>query len=94
MAMDELVGLVKIETPNLLASIQQAIVARDPKTLRRSAHTMKGSVSLFGADSLAQLAQTLENLGRLESFDGIEELLSKLEKQVECFMKDLDEPPK
>ncbi len=94
LTMNELVGLVKIETPNLLASIQQSIVARDSRTLRRSAHTMKSSVSLFGADSLAQLAQTLENLGRLESFDGIEELLSKLEKQVESFMQDLDEPLK
>jgi CheY-like chemotaxis protein len=94
MTMDELVGLVKNETPNLLASIRQSIVSRDSKTLRRSAHTLKSSVSLLGADSLAQLAQILENLGRLESFEGIEELLSRLEKQFECFMKDLDDPPK
>ncbi len=74
--------LMKAQTPLLLADIRRAVESRDSKLLRRSAHTLKGSVTYFGAEPLAQAALALENLGRAESFDGTTEMLATLEQEI------------
>ena len=66
----------------MLAEIRQAIEARDAKTLRRSSHTMKSSVSNFGAKPLIAIAQTMEKHGKEESIEGTSELLAAMEQEV------------
>lgn len=80
--LSELSELVKVEAPVLLADLRRAIETRDFKLLRRSAHTLKGSVSYFGAEPLVQAALALEILGRSESFDNSTELLATLEQEL------------
>ena len=89
----EFVALVKSETPVLLANIRRALETRDAKLLRRSAHTMKGSVSYFGAEPLMQVSLVLENLGRAESFDGTAELLVAVELELTRVLAALDVGP-
>ena len=81
-ALQEFVELVKRELPVLLAEIRQAIEARDAKTLRRSSHTMKSSISYFGAKPLIAIAQTMEKNGKEESIEGASELLAAMEQEV------------
>ena len=85
--------LVKVQSPTLLADIHRAIETRNFKLLRRSAHTMKGSVTYFGAEPLAQAALALENLGRAESFDGIADLRVTLEQELTRFLAALEVGP-
>ena len=89
----EFAALVITETPILLADIRRALESRDSKLLRRSAHTMKGSVIYFGAEPLVQAALALENLGRAESLDGSTELLATLEQELARVLTALDLGP-
>ena len=87
--------LVKTEARTQLAQLRGAIETRDSKLLGRSAHTLKGSVSYFGAEPLVQAALALENLGRSGSFDNSTELLATVEQELTRFVKALDVgPPK
>jgi two-component system, sensor histidine kinase and response regulator len=89
----EFSDLVKSQTPTLLSDVRRAIEARDFKLLRRSAHTLKGSVSYFGAEPLVQAALALENLGRSESLDGSTEMLATLEQELDRVLAALDDGP-
>ncbi len=60
----ELLGEFLSQTPELIARLEQAIEAGDAPQVRQVAHTLKGSARSIGADSFAQYAAQLENLGR------------------------------
>ncbi len=89
----EFVALVKTETPALLANIRHAIETGDFKLLTRSAHTLKSSVSYFGAEALSQAALALENLGRSETLERVVEMLAVLEQELARFLEALDSQP-
>ena len=80
--LSEFSELVKAQAPALVADLHRAIETRDIKLLGRSAHTLRSSVSYFGAEPLAQAAMGLEILGRTKSFDNATELLATLEHEV------------
>ncbi len=89
----EFVELVKSQTPMLLADLHRAIDTRDSKLLRRSAHTLKGSLTYFGAESLVQSALALESLGHTDSFDGAAAMLTAAERELERVLTALDAGP-
>ena len=60
----EVAGLFLDEYPILMSEIRTAVVAGDADGLQRAAHSMKGSVSNFGADGVYQAAFELEKKGR------------------------------
>ncbi len=91
--LSEFSDLVKTQSPALVADIHRAIETRDFKLLRRSAHTLKGSVGYFGAAPLVKAAQALELLGSMESFDNSTELLSTVEHELKRLMAALDAGP-
>jgi HPt (histidine-containing phosphotransfer) domain-containing protein len=85
--------LLKSQSPLLLADIRRSIETRDSRLLQRAAHTMKGSVTYFGAEPLAQAAADLENLGRNESFQGARQMLVILEQELTRVVAALDVGP-
>lgn len=93
----EFADLFRSQTPGLVADLHRAIESHNIDLLRRSAHTLKGSASYFGAERLVQAALQLENLGRAGSFDGTDQMLVKVEAEVERVLAALDcgppEPP-
>ena len=89
----EFAQLVRKQAPTLLADLRISIETEDVKLLRRSAHTLKGSVSYFGAEPLAQAALALEILGRIESFDNSRELLAVVENELSRMQTALDIGP-
>ena len=64
----ELVTLFMSESAQLLDQIRAAVAQRDPKALERAAHSLKGSVGAFRAESAARAAQRLEDLGEAWQF--------------------------
>jgi|GEM_PF-2424684 len=90
---NEFAVLLRTETKTQLRDIHRAIELRDSKLLRHSAHTMKGCASCFGAEPLVQAALALEILGRAESFDGIGEMLPRLEQELARVLAALDVGP-
>ena len=93
--LQEFSDLFKSQTPVLLVDIHRAIEKRDIDLLRRSAHTLKGSASYFGAERLVQSALQLENLARAGSLTGTDQMLQKVELDVEQVLEALDAgPPK
>jgi len=78
----ELVGLFMTESVELLNQIHGAIARRDAKLLERAAHSMKGSVAAFSAESARRVAQTLETIGAQGDFDQAEAVANDLREKV------------
>ena len=89
----EFSDLLKQQIPTLLADIRRAIETCDYKLLRRSAHTLKGSVTYFGAEALMQAALALESLARAETLDGSSLMMATLELEITRVLAALDIGP-
>jgi HPt (histidine-containing phosphotransfer) domain-containing protein len=60
----ELASMFLAESPRWLADVRDAVAAGDAGKLKRSAHTIKGAVSTFGARQAFEAAGRLEVMGR------------------------------
>jgi CheY-like chemotaxis protein len=85
----EMVELFATECPKQMAEIAVAYQAGDPVTLSRAAHTLKGSVSLFGAERAMAAAQRLELIGREGKLDEYQEAWAELQKHIDELLKAL-----
>ncbi len=85
--------LLKKEIPILVADVRHALEHRDATLLRRSAHSLKGSVNYFGVEELIQAALALELSGREESLQHAAEQLATLEREVVRFLAALENGP-
>ena len=65
----------------LQAQARQALAEGKTEELRRAAHTLKSNSNNFGAMTLAELCQELENLAKEGKSDGAEALLTRIEKE-------------
>lgn len=79
----EVAGLFLEEYPLLLDSIRESASRGDADGLQRAAHSMKGSVSNFGADAVYQAAFTLEQMGRSGDLSALEASVATLEAALE-----------
>ncbi len=87
--LEEVAQLFLDDYPNSIAEIQTALAAGDPRGVERGAHTLKGAVSNFGADSVVETALALEMAGRNgdlttapEEFIRLNERLSALHEEL------------
>ena len=78
----ELAEMFFTECPKLMQQIREHIASADGPELRRAAHTLKGSAHVFGAETAAEAAHRLEEIGREEAFADAEEALALLEDEV------------
>ena len=79
----ELIEIFLEETPNLMNQVRQAMAEEDSTTLRRAAHSIKGSASNFGAVAVCTLAARLEEMGKGNDLTGAEPAFADLEKAIE-----------
>ena len=77
----EITDIFLSEYPELIGEIRAAIAAGDPRRLERSAHTLKGSVSNFGATAATDAALRLEMIGRRGEMHCATDGLRALEQQ-------------
>ncbi|MBM3784230.1 MAG: Hpt domain-containing protein [Acidobacteria bacterium] len=74
----EVAKLFLEEYPSLMSEIRNAAICRDASALERAAHSMKGSVSNFGAEGVYRAAAALEQLGRAGQMTSVEDCIDKL----------------
>jgi len=89
--LQELVALFFEECPTLMNQIRTAIADRDKPLLRRAAHTLKGSVAVFGAESAREAAWRLESIGRDGDMDEAAAAWQSMERQIKRLMPALTE---
>lgn len=85
----EIVDLFLQDYPPLVAQIKDALQEGDYQLLEKSAHTLKGSVGNFGADSVVQAALNLENMGRNKQMGEVPQFLTNLEKEIKRLREEL-----
>lgn len=85
----ELADLYFEDEPVLLAQIERAIESGDAELLRRTSHTLKGSVSNFCAPLAQAAAYSLECAGRNGTLERAPELLVQLRAVLDRVRTDL-----
>ena len=74
----EITSIFLEEYPALIGEIQAAVVSGDLKRLERAAHSLKGSVANFGAQTATDAAYRLETIGRKGQVDQASDALADL----------------
>jgi CheY-like chemotaxis protein/HPt (histidine-containing phosphotransfer) domain-containing protein len=81
------------ECPKLLEQIRTAVEAGDDPTLHRAAHTLKGSLRLFGAERAAEWAQRLESIAKDGRIHDAQPVVAPLEEELEQVVRAMRSPP-
>jgi two-component system, sensor histidine kinase and response regulator len=84
--LSELITAFLDEGPANMQSIRQAIAAHDARALRLAAHTLKGSLRIFGNDSARDLAEALELKGQQGETTGTAALTAELQQQLDAVL--------
>jgi signal transduction histidine kinase/HPt (histidine-containing phosphotransfer) domain-containing protein len=87
----ELAGIFLEECPAVLAQIHQATATQDGVLLQRAAHTLKGSVRLFGAPRAYDLCFALESLAKHSLAEGGARVLESAAGQVTVLEVEIDQ---
>jgi len=78
----QLIEIFLAESSALLAQLRAALRERKREPAERTAHTLKGSVSNFGARRAAAAARAIEDEARENRLDEAERLLPALESEI------------
>lgn len=87
----EVAQLFLAECPELVLQVRAAVADRSAEALQQAAHSLKGSVSNFGADAASDAALALELMGRTGQLSGAESGLSALEQALAYIQPALEE---
>jgi PAS domain S-box-containing protein len=80
--LQELIGLFLKECPGWMNEIRAALANGDALRLKRTAHSLKGSMAVFGAQSAIAAALTLETMGQSRDLTNGEAAYTALEQQL------------
>jgi PAS domain S-box-containing protein len=86
----EVAGIFAADSRTMMAQIRGAICTGDAPGLNRAAHTLKGTLSNFGARVPFELALRLEQLGKNGGVDGAWECFDALETELERLREALE----
>ncbi len=78
------------DAPGMLDAIAAALEHQQPHDLERVAHKLKGSVAIFGAQELYEIAKLLEQLGRANQLAEAAGLARRLHDGVVALLAALD----
>ena len=85
----EIAELFLEEGPQLMEKIRDAVHRADADGVERAAHSLKGSVSNFGAKPAYEAALELERSGRSGQFEEMGPMLAKLDGALKALMPEL-----
>ena len=85
----EVVELFLDDYPSTFEKIKAAVASRNATALEHHAHSLKGSVSTFGANRAFEAAFTLEKQGRSGDLTGASDGLLQLEQALEALRPEL-----
>jgi PAS domain S-box-containing protein len=86
----EVIGLFLSDYPTTFEKIKDAVAGSDANALEHHAHSLKGSVSTFGAGRAFEAAFELEKQGRARDLRGSREGLSQLGQALEALRPELE----
>jgi CheY-like chemotaxis protein len=78
----ELIGIFQKEYPGYLQSAREALALGKIEELKRTAHTLRGSLSNLAADSASQIAGTLENEASSMTSTSANQLIDSLAREI------------
>ena len=87
----EVIGLFLDDYPHSLEKIREAVNAGDSSGVEQHAHSLKGSVSIFGAKDALDAAFTLEKQGRSGDLTAAADGLERLEQALASLKPELEE---
>jgi HPt (histidine-containing phosphotransfer) domain-containing protein len=79
----ELRDLFIAHLPTLLQEIRTACQSGDAQALGKSAHSLKGAGSTYGAERLARVCKHLEMMGKSGQIEGADAVVELLEQELE-----------
>jgi PAS domain S-box-containing protein len=85
----EVVELFLDDYPAAFERIKQAVASRDASALEHNAHSLKGSVSTFGANRAFEAALALEKQGRSGDLSDAQASLHRLQEALEALRPEL-----
>lgn len=88
----ELCQIFLEESPKLLHKLRDAVAAEDPEAVALAAHSLKGELSYLGAVEASQIANRLEEMGRVKKLSHAAKTLAALETEVEGLQLCLKHP--
>jgi HPt (histidine-containing phosphotransfer) domain-containing protein len=77
----ELIDLYLVETVRLLAAMQEALVNRDELSIKRAAHSLRGSSSSLGIVQMALICDELERWEFKDVYPHAAKLLTCMERE-------------
>ena len=86
----KVIGAYVGDTPQHLRTLRHAIAGLDPDNVRRVAHSLKSASANVGAHKLAELCKEMEQLGRSETVEGAELLLTDMEQEFQAVRHSLN----
>ena len=78
---NELIEMYITDSQNRIKSLSEACAANDSESVRREAHSLKGSSGNIGASIMAELTKQVEDKGREETLEGVDELIVQIEEE-------------
>lgn len=76
----ELIDLYLADFPQQLSAMKNSVSNADENSLKRAAHTLKGSSANLGVNGVAALCEKMQETVSSESFQQTNELIDRLEK--------------
>jgi HPt (histidine-containing phosphotransfer) domain-containing protein len=77
------------ECPSAVTGLRKAVAERDAQRIEHEAHSLKGSVSTFGAGAAFQAALEIERKGRSRNLSEVEANLQQFESSLERLCAEL-----
>lgn len=87
----EIAALFLSEYPKILDELRAAAERGDARRLERTAHSLKGSVSNFGAGVAVEAARSLEAMGRAHQLAEAEQVIRTLELALAALHSELEQ---
>ena len=88
----DLLKLFADGAPAALGKLRAAVEIKDSAAIERIAHTLKGSVSNFGAEEAVQAALRLETMARNGDLEHAEEAFRRIETEIGRVMAAMETP--
>jgi two-component system sensor histidine kinase/response regulator len=81
--LDEVLDVFLEELPEMVSDMRTAVSGQSAEAVMRAAHSIKGALLNISAESSADFASKLEEIGRSEQLLGSRELLAELEVELD-----------
>ncbi|HEY2908702.1 MAG TPA: response regulator, partial [Gemmataceae bacterium] len=86
---DEVAALFTTDAPVLLEQLRSALAAGDSSSVKRTAHTLKGSAGYVGGGPAAAAALDLETIGASNNLAFAPEAFERLEREIDRLIAEL-----